>query len=73
MTRLFLVMGASHHPEFKDNIKPMEVMDYNPNTHRLVCRRVDGTEFVDPNFWPMIAKRCGFDITQDVPQEFQDA
>lgn len=68
-TRLFLVQGVQ--PPGIKAIEPMEVLDFNPSTHRLHARRADGSDFIDPNFWPMIAKRVGLTITQDIPPQFQ--
>lgn len=67
-TRLFLVQGEP--PPGIKRIEPMEVLDFNPQTHRLHARRVDGTDFIDPNFWPMIAKRVGLTITTNIPPGF---
>lgn len=68
-TRLFLVQGAIPHPSIKA-VEPMEVLDYNQQTHRLHARRKDGSDFIDPNFWPVIAKRVGITITTDIPPGF---
>lgn len=69
-TRVFLVQAHPLAPGIKA-VQAMEVVEYDAATHRLVCRRMDGTQFVDPNFWPAIAKRVGFSLTTEVPQGFQ--
>ena len=40
--------------------KRYEVVSYDPDTHRAVLHKEDGTVVVDPNFWPFMVKRAGY-------------
>lgn len=63
MSRTFLI-----HPK----MPPVEVVAFDKDTHWLVARRPDGGEFIDPNFWIYMAKRCGYSLTAEVPLQFQE-
>lgn len=65
MPRLFLT--HKRRPELN-----LEVLSFDKDTHVLVGRRPDGSIFTDPNFWPVIVKRCGYSLTHERPNNIKE-
>lgn len=51
---------------------PQQVVAYHKDTNVFVGKFADGRVLVDPNFHIDIVKRCGYSLTAEVPEEFQE-
>ena len=44
--------------------REFEVVSFDPETHVAVLRNEKGEECIDPNFWPDMVQRAGYQLQQ---------